>query len=505
MDEGQSIHLLVVEDSPTHLALIREALESRGGDWRMSVAGTLAEARALLSRDKPDLALIDMNLPDGLGTELLPADPEGFDFGVVVLTGEGDEQTAVEVIKAGALDYVVKSAGAIGDLPHTVERALREWRSLQKGREAEERLRRANEFSRTVLDSMSDALSIIDVETFRILGVNRVFLEEYGLSEGEVLGKTCYAVTHALNEPCAAPDHHCPLRETVAEGDYARAEHVHLDKEGRRRHVEVSTAPIRGPSGKVKQVLHISKDITPQKLAEEKLRAANRELEAFVYTVSHDLRSPLTPIIGYAEYLEGDRGESLDEEARELLREIQNQGHRMLTLIEDLLNLARIGHMEIPPEPVSPEAVLEEVLREFGAKGEETGVVVSLAQLPLLHVPRSLLAQVFRNLVGNALRYAGTGGGGIEVGGEDRGDTVLIHVRDHGPGLPPSEREKVFEVFRRGAGQERVPGTGVGLATVRKIAQSYGGSAWVEETPGGGCTFLVELNAGPDPSGPVEG
>jgi signal transduction histidine kinase len=230
--------------------------------------------------------------------------------------------------------------------------------------------------------------------------------------------------------------------------------------------------------------------ITERRVAEERLRETNRELEAFVYTISHDLRSPLAPIIGYAEYLRTEYGAKLDERALDSLGEIEEQANRMLVLLEDLLDLAHAGYLDRPKTPVEAGDVLQEVLRELAGQFPKGAQVVVPEPLPEAHLPESLLSQIFRNLVGNALRYAG---GTIEVGGEREDHRVCYFVRDHGSGIPAAERDRIFEVFFRGSTAGSSRGTGVGLATVRKIARSYGGKAWVEETLGGGSTFRVLL------------
>ncbi|HEY6008192.1 MAG TPA: HAMP domain-containing sensor histidine kinase, partial [Geobacteraceae bacterium] len=211
-----------------------------------------------------------------------------------------------------------------------------------------------------------------------------------------------------------------------------------------------------------------------------------------------DLRSPLTPIIGYADFLSANYGDCLDDEARGLLVEISRQGMRMLGLLEDLLALARLGYVECPDAPVACDDVVGEVLDGLASRLSEVSLTVEKkGSLPAVRLPRSLLAQIFDNLIGNAVRYAGSDGGPIEVSGERRGDWVTLCVRDHGPGVPVAERSSIFTLFSRGSTGEAVRGTGVGLATVQKIARLYGGRVWVEETPGGGSTFRVELSDAP--------
>ncbi len=353
------LDILLLEDEEGHIQLVLRAFETRPG-VRLRIARTLAQARANLAAATPDLAIVDLLLPDGRGIDFLEEIREdGPPFPAIVMTSHGDEEVAVEAMKAGALDYLVKSQENLAQLPHFCARALREW--------------------------------------------------------------------HHINE---------------------------------------------------------------RRAAEEKLRETNRELEAFVYTISHDLRSPLTPIIGYAEFLRDVYGEALDATALDALAEIEGQGHRMMKLLEDLLDLSQAGYLERPEAPVDAEGVLLAVVKELESQFPERIALRLSGPLPRARVPESQLIQIFQNLIGNALRY---GGGEVEVGGEREDSRVCYYVRDRGPGIPPQERDRIFEVFYRGSTSASSRGTGIGLATVRKIARAFGGKAWVEETPGGGSTFRVML------------
>ncbi|MEJ2200825.1 MAG: ATP-binding protein [Desulfuromonadaceae bacterium] len=237
----------------------------------------------------------------------------------------------------------------------------------------------------------------------------------------------------------------------------------------------------------------LQQDLRRREAAEDKLRMANRELEAFAYTVSHDLRTPLTPIIGYAHFLRECYQDRLDSQALTCLDEISEAGEKMVDLMEDLLTLARVGHVQRPAEPLDTGAIIHEVVSELSAKIAQTEVAVVVDSPPTLRIPKTFLTQIFDNLIGNAIRYAGQKDSPIEIGGERKEDLVLFYVRDHGPGIPEQERDRIFEAFYRGASSQKFPGTGVGLATVLKIARLYGGNVWVEETPGGGSTFWVEM------------
>jgi signal transduction histidine kinase len=237
----------------------------------------------------------------------------------------------------------------------------------------------------------------------------------------------------------------------------------------------------------------LEREVEERKLAEDRLKISNLELEAFVYTVSHDLRTPLSAIIGHAELLQMLESESLNNQTLDSLHAIEEQGRRMNGLMEDLLELARVGRLEPPAEEVNTNSVLQTVLEGLGQLIMSKNATLDVADMPPLKVPRSLLAQIFENLIGNALRYGCQSGGLVEVGCELTPETVRIRVSDHGAGIPAEEQEKIFEVFYRGSTGHSERGTGIGLATVKKIAQQYGGDVWYEDTPGGGATFFVQI------------
>ncbi len=239
-------------------------------------------------------------------------------------------------------------------------------------------------------------------------------------------------------------------------------------------------------------------ELVQRRKTEAELRAANRELDAFVRTVSHDLRSPLTPIIGLPEMLLEQPREKLDDQTRKSLQDIRDQGLRMARILEDLLVFARAGRLIEGVASARIVEVVQSVLEDLGSRIIAAGAVIEVQQLPEISYPRTALFQVFSNLVGNAVKYAGRTGSPIEIGGREEGDSVILFVRDHGPGIPEDAREKIFDVFYRGEQAGEEPGSGIGLATVLKIAHCLDGDAWVEETDGGGATFMVRFRK-PEP------
>jgi signal transduction histidine kinase len=234
-------------------------------------------------------------------------------------------------------------------------------------------------------------------------------------------------------------------------------------------------------------------EILARTAAEDKLKHANAELDAYVHMVSHDLRTPLVPIMGYVEIILNHYSDRLDDRARNYLKEIEGAGHRMEMLIDELLSLATVGTVDKPLTQQDAEQIARKVVDDLFANLAAEGARVELGLLPPALIHRVHLEQIFINLIGNAVKYAGQRGGVIEVSGQRQGKSVRFLVRDHGVGIPLMEQEKVFDLFFQGSLNQGVQGTGIGLATVKKIADFYQGRAWVEETPGGGCTFFVEL------------
>ena len=321
--------------------------------------------------------------------------------------------------------------------------------------------------------------------TLKILGYHH---------EAELVGRNVHNLIHHTH-----PDgSRYPAEDCKACLAFTHGQEVHLEDElfwradGTCFQAEYWSYPVRKGSKLVGAVVSFV-DISERKEVEARLIAANRELDAFVYTVSHDLRSPISAVIGYIDLIRENHHAELSADVSDLLATVENQGHRMSLLVDDLLALAKVGNLPSPEIPIDSNIELRYVLEELKGEIDRLGATVHVENLPAVKIPGVLLVQIFQNLIGNALRYAGSFGKPIEVGGYRNGSLVGFYVRDHGKGIPRSEQEQIFEVFYRGTTGREVTGSGVGLATVLKIAKTYGGKAWVEDTPGGGATFRVEM------------
>lgn len=385
-------------------------------------------------------------------------------------------------------------------------------------KKAEESLRDSHEFSRTVLDSMNDAVSIIDARTFAITGVNAAFLKAANVTAEEVAGRSCHDLSGSCSEICRLLDEECPIRKTIKTGQNAAAEHMCYDDDGERRFVELSTSPIRDRQGEIVQIVQVSRDITARKHAEEELqrsseelKKSNEDLRDFAYIVSHDLRAPLVNIKGFSAELGGIMEELdvrigrvldlLDEREREaitlLMRDevpealgyIDSSVKRMNKLINGILALSRMGLQRMRPGPVRVDELIDGILRSLRHQIEQAEVDVAVGTLPEIIVDRTALEQILGNIIENAVKYLDPARPGrLEITAEQATGETIFHIRDNGRGLAPEETGKIFEIFRR-VGPQDVPGEGLGLAFVKTLIRRLGGRIWCLSERGVGTTF----------------
>lgn len=483
------ITLLLVEPSDDVALMVEDALAPVAATVKMVRALNLVEARSWLDHYTPDIAVVDTVLPDGRGFSLLHPDKSTAPFPLVLLTEAGCEAEVVDAIKAGAVDYLIKSPELLANLPRIVDRALRQWGYIIRQRLTEDALRESENRFRSIFNTAAAGMILIS-PFHNIVQVNPAFCRFIGFDESEVLNRSIFDFTHPDDRERIKQLYEDMFSQNLGSADCERR---YLRKDGTTVWGHVSIACVTGVDGRPSYCIALIQDISLRKALEEQLLLANRELDAFVHTVSHDLRSPLTPIIGYLQFIFEQHADLLKPPLDEMLQEVLKEGERMYDMLEDLLALATVGSVTPPSEPVCGNEVMRTVLLRYSAcmdKGRE----VKFKSLPDILMPRTLYLQILDNLVGNALHYSGEGD--VEVSGTRKSGIVSLSVRDHGPGVPDEEKERIFELFYRGSAGKKKAGTGIGLATIKKIAMLHNGRAWVEDAPGGGSIFKVEIYDG---------
>lgn len=223
------------------------------------------------------------------------------------------------------------------------------------------------------------------------------------------------------------------------------------------------------------------------------LEEANRELEAFAYSVSHDLRAPLRAIVGFARILLEHLSAPLPEKTLHYLRRIQANAEQMSNLVDDLLRFSRFSRQSVERRPVRPADLVAQVLEELQV-AERPAVRVDVAPMPSCMADPTLLRQVFSNLLGNALKFSARHPSPhVRVGAREEGGAVAYYVADNGVGFDMQYADKLFGVFQRLHRADEYEGTGVGLAIVQRIIHRHGGRVWAEARPGEGATFFFSL------------
>ncbi|OGQ77792.1 MAG: hypothetical protein A3G40_05580 [Deltaproteobacteria bacterium RIFCSPLOWO2_12_FULL_57_22] len=227
----------------------------------------------------------------------------------------------------------------------------------------------------------------------------------------------------------------------------------------------------------------------------EELRETNRELRAFTYSVSHDLRAPVRHMHGYAELLQKSASSTLDEKSRHYLATILDSGKQMTNLIDELLSFSRMGQAEMRKGTVSLDALLKEALKDFEPEMNGRSIVWKIDRLPQLYGDPTMLRLVLTNLVSNALKFTRKREDAkIEVGSmNNEQEEIVVFVRDNGVGFDMRYADKLFGIFQRLHREEEFEGTGIGLANVRRIIHRHGGRTWAEGSVDGGATFYFSL------------
>jgi light-regulated signal transduction histidine kinase (bacteriophytochrome) len=264
--------------------------------------------------------------------------------------------------------------------------------------------------------------------------------------------------------------------------------------------VDLAVALARDAHGAPLYEIAVFDDITERKHAEaalheahEELKRSNAELEQFAYVASHDLQEPLRMVSSYTQLINRRYGERLDADAKEFMHYIVDGAARMKQLIEDLLAYSRVGTKGKEFKAVSVEVPLRKAITNLRAAIEESGAAVTWDPLPTADVDEIQLAQLFQNLMGNALKFRGQGVPRIHVSSEEKDGEWHLTIADNGIGIEPQYFERIFMLFQRLHTMGEYPGTGIGLAICKKVVERHGGRIWVTSKLGEGSQFHFTL------------
>ena len=389
------------------------------------------------------------------------------------------------------------------NLLETSERSRNDLLSiLEDQMQAQEALKDSSKKWQTTFDGMRDSVFLLDTDGM-ILQTNKISQQILGKKEEEIIGHYCYEVMHN-NSSCIDG---CPL---VRMKQTNQRETMVLSTDG--KWFEIIVDPILDDDNNLTGAVHLICDITERMEVQEKIRklyeeleqrildrtvqleASNKELEAFSYSVSHDLRAPLRHISGYVEMLNRHFHDSLPGKGKHYLDTIADSAHQMGILIDDLLQFSRTGRQEMQRLDLDMNAVLQEALKIIQQELSGRSIEWVITELPHVNGDYNLLRLVWTNLLSNAVKFTrGKNEARIEAGFREENKEYLFFVRDNGVGFDMRYAQKLFGVFQRLHSSEEFEGTGIGLANVRRIILKHGGRTWAEAELNKGATFYFTL------------
>lgn len=549
--------ILIIEDSETDRATYRRYLSRSGlGDCSTVVDSECAEEGLAICREAPpDLILLDYLLPDMDGLDFLQA-LENLKLPalsmppVIMLTGQGDERIAVEAMKRGARDYLVKGELSSDLLYKAIQRVLSQ-QALQKLVARQQRqqklmaslairinrasdlksiLQTATEGLREMLDCDRSIIYRFDADMSGVVVAESV-LPEWTASIGQQIKDTCFQENGAQR--------YLQGHKSVTSDVYAsEIDACHLQLLERFEIKANLVVPIllnpggsirtrvlwglliahqcRGPREWLEDELTLMDDLSVQfaiairqteliaqlesrakalstsnqKLAKTArlLKKRNRELDEFAYVASHDLKAPLRAITNLSEWLEEDLGDDISDDAQNYLTLIKSRAERLDRFIQGLLNYSRAGRENVDAVEVETQPFIQEIIDILPIP--ESFSVTQTGDSITLQTQHILLQQVLTNLISNAIKYNDKPDGRVSITVEDAESAVNFSVADNGPGIEAQYHEQIFGVFQTLNSKDEVDSTGIGLSIVKKLVEGQGGQISLQSVPTEGSTFI---------------
>jgi PAS domain S-box-containing protein len=400
----------------------------------------------------------------------------------------------------GKITDVLYNASVFRNKAGDVQGVFAAARDITEKKRAQEAVAAERGKFNNILDILPPYIVLLTPD-YHVAFANREFTKRFGESGG----RRCFEFLFGRTEPCEI----CETFKVLQAKKPLQWKWTGPDG----RHYDIYDFPFIDTDGSF-LILEMGIDVTERRRAEEEIRklnaeldqrvqrrtaeleAANRELEAFTYSVSHDLRAPLRHISGFSKILTEEYGSTLPIDAQHHLQRIQEGTRRMGLLVDDLLNLARVGRRDLSLRVAGLKSVVDEVIAELASECAGREIEWKISDLPFVECDPGLIKQVLQNLLSNALKFTRPRPHAvIEIGQKEEHGNSVVFVRDNGVGFSMKYADKLFGVFQRLHRPEDFEGTGVGLATVQRIIQKHGGRIWAEAELDKGATFYFCLGA----------
>jgi PAS domain S-box-containing protein len=515
------INILLVDDRADKLLAVQTVIAELG--QTLVIARSGEEALRLLLQQNFAVILMDVHMPglDGFETAALIRQRKKFEHTpIIFLTATSTNDTQAHASRGyclGAVDYLLApvlpdvlraKVSVFVELFKKTEQIKRQSEYLRKI-EAQKFTRQLSETNvRLETETKRNRFFLLSIDLLAIAGfdghfkqLNPSWEKALGYSEEELKAKPYLELLHPVDRGTAASE--IEKLKTGSATHYFETRY--LCKDASYRWLGWTAAPFPEEG-----LLYIfARDITERRLAEERIRSlnaqlekrivelteANRAMESFAYSISHDLRAPLRAMVGFSTALLEDYGAKMDASGQGFAKRIIDSAKRMDELIQDLLGHSRLSREQIKLGPVRLEAALDEALKQCEPQVREKEAEIRVeAPLPDVWAHKGVLVQMLVHLLSNSLKFVAAGlKPCVRIWTEDGADWVRLTIQDNGIGIASEHHQRIFRVFERLHSNEQYPGTGIGLANVSKAAERMGGRVGVESQPDQGSRFWVEL------------
>ncbi len=502
---SRKIKFLILEHDASDIELLLFELRKSFPDAETLVVQTCDDYTKALTAYQPDIILSDYSLPgfDGISAfkikqQILP------DVPFILVSGTVGEENAVEFIKNGITDYALKDK--LFSLEPKIVRALNEALEREQKNKALEALKSSESNLRAIFQNTDVGFLFLNTD-YQVVAYNQISqqvvknLLGYELEENaNFKGLLQEDKLMAFNE----------FDSRIKNGRDITCETSFTDENGKVWWYSINGKPILNKNNVAGTCIAIT-DITRRKQAEDEIRTlnaelehrveqrtyelleANKALEAFAYSVSHDLRSPVRSVMGFTKLIASEHGHSLGSDLKQLFDHIESSSRRMNAIIDDLLVLAKYGKEPLNAQPVNLNNLFNSVWDNL-LFATPHRAKLKLGKLPKVYADASMLEQVVVNLVSNAVKYSSKKENPeIEIGATETAEAFTIYIKDNGAGFDMKNYNRLFGAFQRLHGLSEFEGSGVGLMIVKRIIDRHGGNVWADAKVNEGATFYFSL------------